>query len=58
MSNMGFFLTDTVVKLKNLKLLDLRHNKMKEVPFSCLNVQKCRCVKLTYYSSIANQGIQ
>ena len=30
--NMRFcFITDTLVKLKKLKLLDLRHNKMKEV---------------------------
>ena len=32
MSGMWLFLVaDTLVKLKNLKLLDLRHNKMKEV---------------------------
>ena len=29
------FITDTLVKLKNLKLLDLRHNKMKEVFLQC-----------------------
>ena len=29
------FITDTLVKLKNLKLLDLRHNKMKEVFVQC-----------------------
>ena len=34
------FLADTLVKLKNLKLLDLRHNKMKEVYYYNIEIIK------------------
>ena len=43
-----FCVSDTLVKVKNLKLLDLRHNKMKEVSaylsfFVLLFWHKCEC---------------